>query len=162
MDLKSRPWSPSSILLVIAGILLVCTGLYFIFLRPPLLPEDVRYMGLTSAELQLIGPRLGSWLTHVFFGDGRLHHGNRRARHRPRRDFVSGASSSCRDRRRARRRFVDWLDGCSQLHDWFRFQVVPACDGSCVGVQLGLVWVGVAAAPLGAYRAIGPPEALSP
>jgi hypothetical protein len=31
-----------------------------------------------------------------------------------------------------------------------------------VGVQLGLVWVGVAAAPLGAYRAIGPPEALSP
>jgi hypothetical protein len=67
MDLKSKTWSPSSILLVIAGIMLVGTGLFFIFLRPPLLPEDVRYMGLTSAELQLIGPRLGSWLTHVFW-----------------------------------------------------------------------------------------------
>ena len=67
MELKSSTWSPSSIALVIAGILLIGTGLYFIFLRPPLLPEDVRYMVLTSAELQSIGPRLGSWLTHVFW-----------------------------------------------------------------------------------------------
>jgi hypothetical protein len=66
MDLKSSTWSPSSIALVIAGILLIGTGLYFIFLRPPLLPEDIRYMNLTPAELQSIGPRLGSWLTHVF------------------------------------------------------------------------------------------------
>ena len=66
MDLNSSTWSPSSIALLIAGILLIGTGLYFIFLRPTLLPEDVRYMGLTSTELQSIGPRLGSWLTHVF------------------------------------------------------------------------------------------------
>jgi hypothetical protein len=66
MHLKSSAWPPSSIVLVIAGVLLVGIGLYFIFLRPPLLPEDVRYIGLASAELQSIGPRLGSWLAHVF------------------------------------------------------------------------------------------------
>ena len=41
-------------------------GLYFIFLRPSLLPEDVRYMRLSTAELENIGPRLAMWLTHVF------------------------------------------------------------------------------------------------
>jgi len=34
--------------------------------RPALLPEDIRYMHLTPAELQSVGPRLASWLTHVF------------------------------------------------------------------------------------------------
>jgi hypothetical protein len=32
-------------MLALAGTTLVGAGLYFIFLRPPLLPEDVRYMG---------------------------------------------------------------------------------------------------------------------
>ncbi|SFM56806.1 hypothetical protein SAMN05216573_102577 [Bradyrhizobium sp. Rc3b] len=59
-------WRPSSVLLVISGILLVGVGIYFLVLRPPLLPEDIRYMRLTPAELQSIGPRLTSWLTHVF------------------------------------------------------------------------------------------------
>ncbi|MGY8676451.1 hypothetical protein Q2941_01315 [Bradyrhizobium sp. UFLA05-153] len=53
-------------LLAASGILLVGVGTYFLFLRPPLLPEDIRYMSLTQAELQSIGPRLTSWLTHVF------------------------------------------------------------------------------------------------
>jgi hypothetical protein len=47
--------------MIIAGI-----GLYFIFLRPSLLPEDVRYMRLSATELEAIGPRLAMWLTHVF------------------------------------------------------------------------------------------------
>lgn len=41
-------------------------GLYFLFLRPPLLPEDVRYMGLSAAELGPIRLRLEAWLTQVF------------------------------------------------------------------------------------------------
>ena len=41
-------------------------GLYFLFLRPPLLPEDVRYMGLSAAELGPNRPRLEAWLTQVF------------------------------------------------------------------------------------------------
>jgi hypothetical protein len=60
-------WRLSSMLLAVSGILLVGVGSYFLFLRPPLLPEDIRYMSLTPAELQTIGPRLGSWLTRVFW-----------------------------------------------------------------------------------------------
>ncbi|MBB4263970.1 MULTISPECIES: hypothetical protein [unclassified Bradyrhizobium] len=58
-------WRPSSVLLAISGILLVGVGIYFLVLRPPLLPEDIRYMSLTPAELQSIGPQLSAWLTHV-------------------------------------------------------------------------------------------------
>ncbi|MGY0571929.1 hypothetical protein ACTGJ9_013410 [Bradyrhizobium sp. RDM12] len=53
-------------LLAASGVLLIGVGTYFLFLRPALLPEDIRYMNLTPAELQSIGPRLTSWLTHVF------------------------------------------------------------------------------------------------
>jgi hypothetical protein len=53
-------------LLAASGILLIGVGIYFLFLRPALLPEDIRYMNLTPAELQSIGPRPSSWLTHVF------------------------------------------------------------------------------------------------
>jgi hypothetical protein len=64
-DTQNR-WRPSSVLLAASGILLAGVGIYFLFLRPPLLLEDIRYMGLTQAELQSIGPRLSSWLTQVF------------------------------------------------------------------------------------------------
>ena len=46
--------------------MLIGVGFYFVFLRPSLLPEDIRYMNLSAAELQSIGPRFGAWLTHVF------------------------------------------------------------------------------------------------
>ena len=41
-------------------------GLYFIALRPALLPEDVRYLGLPAEQLDAVRPRLEAWLTHVF------------------------------------------------------------------------------------------------
>ncbi len=66
MDIKSGTWRPSSIVLAVAGILLVGMGLYFIFLRPPLLPEDTRFMGVAAAQLDPIKPQLEAWLTHVF------------------------------------------------------------------------------------------------
>lgn len=56
----------SSVLLAAFGILLVGIGIYFLVLRPPLLPEDIRYMSLTPAELESVGPRLTSWVTQVF------------------------------------------------------------------------------------------------
>ena len=46
-----RPYSAT--FLMIGGIILIGLGLYFIFLRPPLLPEDPRYMGTTLAEIQV-------------------------------------------------------------------------------------------------------------
>jgi hypothetical protein len=67
MAAKESSWTVSSLLLAGSGVLLIGVGFYFLFLRPSLLPEDIRYMKLTSVELQSIGPRLGSWLTHVFW-----------------------------------------------------------------------------------------------
>lgn len=66
MAYTSRPWPPSAILLAVAGIMLIGTGLYFLLVRPPLLPEDVRYMGLSPDQLAAIRPRLEAWLTYVF------------------------------------------------------------------------------------------------
>jgi hypothetical protein len=66
MDVRSRSWPPSSIVLALAGLLLVGTGVYFVILRPPLLPEDVRFMGL-AAQLDPVRPQLEAWLTHVFW-----------------------------------------------------------------------------------------------
>ena len=42
-------------------------GLYFIFLRPPLLPEDARYMDTTLADIQSAVPGLFQWLQKVFW-----------------------------------------------------------------------------------------------
>ncbi len=66
MNPKSEPWTPSSIVLIMAGVTLMAVGLYFILVRPPLLPEDVRYMALPTAQLDILRPRLELWLTHVF------------------------------------------------------------------------------------------------
>jgi hypothetical protein len=63
---ESKPWTLSSIVLIMAGVTLIGVGLYFILLRPPLLPEDVRYMALPAAQLDILRPRLDLWLTHVF------------------------------------------------------------------------------------------------
>jgi hypothetical protein len=66
MNSESKAWTPSSIVLAVAGVALVGTGLFFILLRPPLLPEDVRYMALPAAQLDILRPRLEMWLTRVF------------------------------------------------------------------------------------------------
>ncbi|MCC8984485.1 hypothetical protein [Bradyrhizobium acaciae] len=66
MNGEKRGWPASSVLLAVSGIILIVVGFYFLFLRPALLPEDVRYMNLSSAELQSVGARLASWLRHVF------------------------------------------------------------------------------------------------
>ena len=66
MNQVRKIWPLSSIILASAGIALVGTGLYFIVLRPPLLPEDLRYMGLSAGQLDIVRPRLEAWLSNVF------------------------------------------------------------------------------------------------
>lgn len=66
MNSAANPWTISSAFLALAGMIIAGIGLYFIALRPPLLPEDIRYMHLSAAELEAIGPRLATWLTQVF------------------------------------------------------------------------------------------------
>ncbi|WP_204349658.1 hypothetical protein, partial [Serratia marcescens] len=42
------------------------TELYFILVRPPLLPEDVRYMALPATQFDAVKQGLEAWLAHVF------------------------------------------------------------------------------------------------
>ncbi len=48
------------------GIWLVALGMYFVVLRPALLPEDPRFMGTTLARLRETAPGLEAWLHIVF------------------------------------------------------------------------------------------------
>ncbi|MDP9630352.1 UNVERIFIED_ORG: hypothetical protein J2W85_002426 [Ensifer adhaerens] len=64
--LDRNKWSPSAVLMAMTGIIVVCIGVYFVLFRPPMLPEDVRYMQLTNAELSAVGPSLRDWLGFVF------------------------------------------------------------------------------------------------
>jgi hypothetical protein len=41
-------------------------GIYFIFFRPALLPEDLRYIGSSIGEIQKSISGLGAWLHKVF------------------------------------------------------------------------------------------------
>ena len=53
--------------LVFGGIILMGLGLYFVYLRPPLLPEDPRFMGSSLSEIQVALPGLSLWLRRVFW-----------------------------------------------------------------------------------------------
>lgn len=62
--MKERPIS--TWILMFCGVWLIGLGFYFIFLRPPLLPEDPRFMGTTLAQVQASVPGLERWLDKVF------------------------------------------------------------------------------------------------
>ncbi|HEY3179570.1 MAG TPA: hypothetical protein VGL25_11885 [Casimicrobiaceae bacterium] len=53
-----RSFPCSSMVLALVGVVLMGLGLYFVLLRPPLLPEDLRYMGTSLAEVQTHVPGL--------------------------------------------------------------------------------------------------------
>lgn len=68
MTSKSSPtsWPLSAVLLMLFGIMLIGMGVYFAALRPPLLPEDLRYIGASQLQLEAAAPRLAIWLAQVF------------------------------------------------------------------------------------------------
>jgi len=45
-------------------------GLYFLFLRPPLLPEDLRYIATNLSGVHAVAPGLERWLMLVFMVNG--------------------------------------------------------------------------------------------
>lgn len=63
--MKTR--SAASTLLTLSGLILMGMGLYFIFVRPPLLPEDPRFMGASLEQIQSTLPGLLVWLRRVFW-----------------------------------------------------------------------------------------------
>jgi hypothetical protein len=66
MTNTGQPWSWSAILLALSGVTLIGAGLYFLLLRSPLLPEDLRFIGWEPAHADAVRPGLEAWLTHVF------------------------------------------------------------------------------------------------
>ncbi|MHA6781781.1 hypothetical protein ACVGOW_12420 [Pseudonocardia saturnea] len=54
-------------LLTFCGGALVVMGGYFLVARPPLLPEDARFMGSTAARILDAVPGLSTWLRRVFW-----------------------------------------------------------------------------------------------
>lgn len=64
--LTTGSWTTSAILLALSGAGLALVGAYFLLLRPPLLPEDIRYMGLSDTQLGMLRPALEPWLSQVF------------------------------------------------------------------------------------------------
>jgi hypothetical protein len=66
MKQENRSRTLSWIVLAAAGIAVMGIGSYFIFLRPPLLPEDLRFLALPASQLDIVRPRLELWLAHVF------------------------------------------------------------------------------------------------
>ena len=56
----------ASWLIAACGVWLIGLGLYFIAVRPPLLPEDTRFMGATATQIQAALPGLDGWLKRVF------------------------------------------------------------------------------------------------
>lgn len=61
-----NPRLAASISLGIGGVILAGMGVYFIVLRPPILPEDARYIGASLAQLEASVPRILPWLARVF------------------------------------------------------------------------------------------------
>jgi hypothetical protein len=54
-------------LLTSCGIVVLLIGVYFVTVRPSLLPEDARYMGSTVEGLIEVVPGLSGWLRRVFW-----------------------------------------------------------------------------------------------
>ncbi len=63
--IKVKPYAALS--LTLGGLLLVVMGIFFIFLRAPLLPEDSRYIGTSLSEIENKIPGLSAWLQKVFW-----------------------------------------------------------------------------------------------
>jgi hypothetical protein len=60
-----KPYSVNA--LSAAGLILGAMGLYFMFIRPPLLPEDLHYMGTSMQTVKQHLPMLPAWLQKVFW-----------------------------------------------------------------------------------------------
>ena len=71
--LKEKPLEPmtshmqtSGKVFVACGLWLVALGMYFLFLRPAMLPEDPRYIGSSLETIRSASPGMERWLGHVF------------------------------------------------------------------------------------------------
>ena len=67
---RTKTNAVSTWLLAGCGIWLIALGLYFAVMRPPLLPEDQRFMGTSLTQIRAGVPGLENWLSRVFIAMG--------------------------------------------------------------------------------------------
>jgi hypothetical protein len=65
-QIKKPRWRAFELVFLACGVWLIGLGLYFAFLRPALLPEDLRYIGSTLRDIQSVAPGVEHWLHWVF------------------------------------------------------------------------------------------------
>ena len=66
MEPTARLMRPSGKVFLVCGLWLIALGLYFLFLRPALLPEDPAFIGSSLEAIRTAIPGLERWLGHVF------------------------------------------------------------------------------------------------
>ena len=66
MYTQFNAYRPSTWILMACGLWLVALGLYFIFIRPPLLQEDLKFMGISIEQIRTATPGLEAWTQRVF------------------------------------------------------------------------------------------------
>lgn len=66
MKPASLPMRLSGKVFAACGLWMILLGIYFVLLRPALLPEDPRFMGTSLEALRAAAPGLEGWLDHVF------------------------------------------------------------------------------------------------
>lgn len=66
MHERLNTYPVSTWMLMGCGLWFFALGLYFIFLRPPLLPEDLRFMNASVEQVRAAAPGLEVWLHRVF------------------------------------------------------------------------------------------------
>lgn len=66
MSASPLPMRLSGKVFAACGLWMILLGVYFILLRPALLPEDPRFMGTSIEALRAVAPGLEGWLGHVF------------------------------------------------------------------------------------------------
>ena len=66
MKPKTELMQPSGKVFLACGLWLIALGLYFLFLRPALLPEDPAFIGSSLEAIRTAIPGLERWLGHVF------------------------------------------------------------------------------------------------
>lgn len=62
-----KKYKASVVALTLAGVIIMMMGIYFVFLRPSILPEDSTYIGSTIPTITDRIPGLSLWLKKVFW-----------------------------------------------------------------------------------------------
>jgi len=110
-------------------------GVFFVAFRPPLLPEDRRYIAAPGPAFDAVLPDLGRWLKKVFWVMGGYMIATGILTIHLALFVVRGGFGDCMGYRRGRRRGVSRVDGGGQFPPPFGLSVGLAGPRIAMGVR---------------------------